>query len=169
MASRGSFIKHPAFALAAFVVLFLAVLAIGCGSTGTGSATTGSTVATDSTSTTLSGKIDKTKFTGAWRALVAINSATSVGVTYPNFGPLLSTLLAEVDLIPKDGLSAKEQAAILKMADIVQNYKDSYDAWKTSIDAPSGGSAKASAKALLQTKWAAADAVMEELRPDLAP
>ncbi len=129
------------------VMLLGAVAAVGCGGSG---ALDQSALATGSVETTAvpSPTIDKSKFATVWADFKAIDSATTVGVNYAQFGLLLQTMVTDLSLLPSD-LSTKEQAMAGGLAAIAQAYIDSYNLWEIAnhhstwptlyVSGPSGG------------------------------
>ena len=73
--------------------------------------------------------VDKTKFANAWAAYKGIEAATSVGVRYVEFGPLLQKFATEVMLVPASNLSAREAADLQTLKTMVQAYTDSASLW----------------------------------------
>jgi len=78
--------------------------------------------------------VDKTKFANAWAAYKGLEAATSVGVTYVQFGPLLQKFAAEVMLVPKANLSDREAAHLRTLSTMVQAYTDSASLWSLKFD-----------------------------------
>ena len=117
----------------AAVVIFGSVALAGCGTSVSSSFETEAV-----TSTTGVPKVDKAKFADVWRALMEIESATAVGVTYANFGPLVQNFFTEYKLVPQSGLSPAEADAMDTLRVIALAYADSYTLWQKKLDAEYG-------------------------------
>ena len=78
--------------------------------------------------------VDKTKFANAWAAYKGVEAATSVGVSYMQFGPLLQKFATEVMLVPKASLSAREATDLKTLTAMVQAYVDSASLWSLKFD-----------------------------------
>jgi hypothetical protein len=106
--------------------------------------------------------LDKTKFAAVWADLKAIEGATSVGVTYPQFGPLVQKLVTDVSLLPQSNVTPEEKAAEAKLAAVAKTYSDSYTFWGGSLGYPDTARQ-------VQVIWATASKAVDALAPDLAP
>jgi hypothetical protein len=72
-------------------------------------------------------------FDSAIRAASALVSAADVGVNYPRFGELLSTLVSEVDLVRSKVTTVEEGRIVNGLIAAVDAYRDSYTVWGLKI------------------------------------
>ena len=171
-----------------FVVFCALVVLAGCGGSE-------STTTTARETTTTAAEIDKTKFTDAWRSLMAIEGATTVGVKYADLQALVQDFATELALLPQE-LTRDESLVASKLADTCLAYDDSLYLWELEIkfakyDAYDGGlipyvaenqhmvskyglsfvpgdSKKLQANSI-QRVWSYASGLTDELRPSVAP
>jgi len=80
-------------------------------------------------------KIESTKFESLHRSLVAISSATDVGVSLTQFLSLLQTLQAEASMAAEKVRTEPERRLLEKYSEIVEIYKNSYTVWRADIEA----------------------------------
>ena len=91
------------------------------------------TTTTERVTTTTRPSVDKSKFADVWRAIVKIESATAVGVTYRDLGALVQNLVTEVSLLPQD-MNTSESELQLAVLRIAMAYNDSLILWERKLD-----------------------------------
>jgi hypothetical protein len=102
------------------LVLLVALTVVACGTT--------TTTTTEAATTTTAPAVNTDLFADAWRALMEIQGATAVGVTYLQFGPLVQAYVTEISLLPED-LPAQDAEIATGLAEIAVAYIDSYQLW----------------------------------------
>lgn len=90
------------------------------------------TTTSETASTTTMPEVDKEKFSDVWRALMEVQGATTVGVVYSDFGPLVQGFVTELSLLPQDMTNA-DRVAALALAEVAQAYSDSLALWGRKI------------------------------------
>jgi len=118
-----------------WVVIGLAIVLalLGLSACGTGAASTTAITGTGAVSTTPTAHIDKAKFAASWADYKAIESATSVGVSYDQFPTLVQKLVTDISLLPQD-LTPAEAMDKEQLATVAQAYADSCTLWGASIN-----------------------------------
>lgn len=76
----------------------------------------------------------KKKFEGVNRAATAIQSATSVGLSYNQYGAYIQQLATEVAMFKQNANSESEKAAILLLERAIEAYQDAGTFWAKDIE-----------------------------------